>query len=85
MENPVRSNKNASVKGAVIVLAGLLILTIVGYLQSEKYIRNAALDGCAQYARTQEVDKQSGNTITTPENYWLTKCLEKKGYPKLAE
>lgn len=81
----MENTQKGSMISAIVIAVAVLILTAVAYMQSEKYIKNAALDGCAQYATTQETDKSSGSTVTTPENYWFTKCLEKKGYPKLAE
>lgn len=69
-----------SVVIATAIVLGLIALSAVVYVQSEKFIKNQAIDGCFQTAKVQF---KNGNTdVTAPENYWYNLCMENKGYTK---
>ncbi len=62
----------------LLLLGGILVLTIMGYIQSEKYIMQQAIDGCLQAGRVQFTE--DGRNITTSEDSIFDTCMLKKGY-----
>lgn len=64
---------------ATAIVLGMIILAAVGFIQSEKLIKNQAIDGCYT-AATIQFKGENNATITTPETYWFNQCMEKKGY-----
>lgn len=71
--------ESRGIAGAVAVLVGLLAIAGVVYMQSNKAIKNMAIDGCYRTAQI-ETKQSETSTLRTPENYWFTECLKKKGY-----
>jgi len=72
--------EKSSVVIATAIILGLIALSAVVYLQSQRIIKNQAIDGCYHTATIQF--KDGDKTISTPENYWSELCMEKKGYTK---
>jgi len=65
---------------ATAIMIGLIILSGVLYFQSNRFIKNQAIDGC--YSAGKSSFTKDGQQITAPENYWYNLCMETKGYTK---
>lgn len=63
---------------ATAIMIGLIVLSAVIYLQSNRFIKNQAIDGC--YSAGQASFSKNGQQLTVPENYWYNLCMETKGY-----
>jgi hypothetical protein len=63
---------------ATAIMIGLIILSGVLYFESNRFIKNQAIDGC--YKTGQVTFTKNGQTDTVPENYWYNLCMETKGY-----
>ncbi len=63
---------------AASILLGIATLTVVVYTQSNKAIKQQAIDGCLKLV--QVTQKTSRGDIRVPEEYWYKNCMQKKGY-----
>jgi hypothetical protein len=70
-----------SLISSLLIAAAIAAIAIVSFIQSEKYIKNTAIDGCLQAGRLETKTNKNEN-VTIPENYWYTFCMEQKGYKK---
>lgn len=72
-------NKETSII-ATALMVGLLVLAGVIYTQSNRFVKNQAIDGCYQTGKVQF--NKNNQQYDVPENYWYNLCMEKKGYTK---
>jgi hypothetical protein len=64
---------------AASIFVGIIILSVVGWLEAEKAIKTQAIDGCLRLV-TVETEGPDGQKIRVPEQYWFGYCMDQKGY-----
>ena len=62
----------------ILVIIFVSIIAFFAYAEVEKIAKQIAIGNCLQTGRI--TMQKDGQTITIPENYWYTYCMQQKGY-----